>query len=248
MKKLNGRLFFAMIAVFFSMPVMGTEMQPGWFLSFRDVVYEQVLSTSQVLQIYRETKQRAEETFTGYQLYTLLSRCEYTMGHAFQFLGKNDEASSFYEQGIEWAKKSLSEKPTPEGYEMLAVNIAIMCGIKPVSYVLANGPKSIRYAKDALALDPQNKAAHYLIGAQYVHPPAPFCNVQKGLSLLEELSANYERGIPEADKDICFNLYSSLALAYNKLKMPDEARFWLEKTNAIYPAVNYMDKSLITLL
>ncbi|GHU95130.1 hypothetical protein FACS189479_08480 [Spirochaetia bacterium] len=248
MKKLNGRLFFAMITVLCAMPVMGMEMQPDWFLSFRDTVYGQVLSPSQVLQAYTETKQRAERSFTGHQLYTLLSRCEYTMGHAFQFAGNNDEAASFYEKGIEWAKKSLSEKPTAEGYEMLAVNIAIMCRIKPASYVLANGPNAVKYAKQALALDPQNRAAQYLIGAQYVHPPAPFCNVKKGLSILEELAVNYERVIPETDKDICFNLYSSLALAYYRQKRPDDARYWLEKMNTLYPANSYMDKSLIALL
>jgi tetratricopeptide (TPR) repeat protein len=248
MKNLNGCLFFAAIIGFYTMPVLAAEMQPDWFLSFRDAVYEQVLSTPQVVQIYAETKQRAERSFSGYRLYTLLSRCEYTMGHAFQFMGQNDEAASFYEQGIEWAKKSLSEKPTAEGYEMLAVNLAIMCRIKPASYVLVNGPKSVKYAKDALALDPQNRAAQYLIGAQYVHPPAPFCNVQKGLSLLEELSVNYEQDIPETDKDVCYNLYSSLALACNKLKMPGDARFWLEKMNALYPAGNYTDKSLVALL
>jgi tetratricopeptide (TPR) repeat protein len=215
-----------------------------WFLPFSDTVYGQVQNNAQVLRLYTEVTQRAVQSYSGYQLYTLLSHCEYIMGLSFSYEGQNDEAAAFFEKGIEWAEKSISENPSSEGYQMLAVNIALSCRVMPLSFILANGRKIERYARMALALDPQNYVAQYLIAAQYIHAPSLFANYRKGLQMLEEIAAKNNGPVLDAEKECRYNLYATMALAYYKLKRQDESRMSMEKVYAIYPTNKHAEEAL----
>jgi tetratricopeptide (TPR) repeat protein len=232
------------ICFFGTLSMSRADTIPQWFLPFSDTVYGQVQNNTQVLRLYTEVTQRAVQSYSGYQLYTLLSHCEYIMGLSFGYEGQNDEAAVFFEKGIEWAEKSVSENPSSEGYQMLAVNIALSCRVRPLSFILANGRKIERYARMALALDPKNYVAQYLIAAQYIHAPSFFANYRKGLQMLEEIEAHNNGPILDVEKEYRYNLYATMALAYYKLKRWDESRVSMEKVYAIYPTNKHAEEAL----
>jgi tetratricopeptide (TPR) repeat protein len=217
---------------------------PEWFLPFSDTVYGQVQNSAQVLHLYTEVKQRALQSYSGHQLYTLLAHSEYIMGLSFGYEGKNGEAAVFFEKGIEWAEKSLEENSSSEGYQMLAVNIALSCRVRPLSFILANGRKIEKYASIALALDPKNYVAQYLIAAQYIHAPSLFANYRKGLQMLEEIEANTNGPMLEVEKEYRYNLYATMALAYYKLKKWEESHIYMEKVYALYPTNKHAEEAL----
>ena len=64
----------------------------------------------ELMRRYTQAKQDIEKAFTGADLYTSLSRCEYLMGLSFRAEGRKDEAAAFFEQGIAWAEESLAQE------------------------------------------------------------------------------------------------------------------------------------------
>jgi tetratricopeptide (TPR) repeat protein len=194
--------------------------------------------------MYTEAKKKAVESYSGYHLYILLSRCEYVMGLFFRYEGQNGEAAAFYERGIEWAEKSLAEYPSSEAYQVLATNIALACQVKPLLYQVANVNNIGKYAKNALELDPRNVIAGYLLAVPYIYSPAPFCNPGKGLQMLEELIRDNTSILPQLSKECRYNLYSAMAMAHHKLKRQEEARLYLAKALEVYPTNKYVKKSL----
>jgi hypothetical protein len=69
----------ALLFFFFPALFLQAEIFPEWFLSFSDAVYGQVQERDQITYMYTEVMKMAVESYSDYQLYTLLSRCEYTM-------------------------------------------------------------------------------------------------------------------------------------------------------------------------
>jgi tetratricopeptide (TPR) repeat protein len=233
---MNKIKFISVFIVFFGiLPASRADTIPEWFIPFSDTVYGQAQDSVQVLRLYTEVKHQAVQSYSGYQLYTLLSHCEYIMGLSFAQENQCDEAAAYYQKGIEWAEKSLAENPSSEGYQMLAVNIALSCRVRPLSFVVANGRNIERYAKKALALDPRNYVAKYLIAVQYIHAPSRFANFRKGLLILEEIDASNNGIVFDVEKEYRYNLYADMALAYYKLERWDESHLYMEKVYAIYP-------------
>jgi tetratricopeptide (TPR) repeat protein len=188
------------------------------------------------MRLYTQAKEDVEGTFTGSDLYTSLSRCEYLMGLSFQIEGKKNEAAAFYEQGIAWAEESLARNPTSEGYRLLGTNISLLCGVRP-SYALSNFDRIEESANRALDLDGQNLTACYLIAAKYVAAPWPFGNVRKGVSLLEEIT---RKNIASMEREDLFNLYLMLELGCRKLKRNQDAQTWHENAGSLYPTNNFI--------
>jgi tetratricopeptide (TPR) repeat protein len=237
--------YFIMFIWFFGvLSVSQADTMPEWFLPFIDTVYGQVQNSAQVLPLYTEITQRAVQSYSGHQLYALLSHGEYIMGLSLGYEGKDDEAAAYFEKGIEWAEKSIAEQPSSEGYQMLAVNIALSCRVRSFAFVLANGRKIERYAKMALALDPQNDAAQYLIAARHIHAPSLFANYRKGLRMLEELEAHNKGPVLDTEKEYRYNLYATMAFAYYKLERWDESRLCIEKVHALYPTNKHAEEAL----
>jgi tetratricopeptide (TPR) repeat protein len=205
---------------------------PDWFISLRDAVYEQNLPADEIQNLYREAKKQAEAALSGPLLYTMLSRCEYMMGRAYQYEERKNEAAARYEAGIAWAEKSLEGGPSAEGWQMLAENISQSCAVKPVSYAMANGLKVERYAKNALELDAFNGAAQYMLAARYVYAPPPFNNFKRGIQMMEDILAQNRGGL---QKDDLFNVYSAVGYAYFQQKKYDGANPWLEKALTVFP-------------
>jgi tetratricopeptide (TPR) repeat protein len=216
---------------------------PDWFTALRDAVYKQELRADRIAPLYQDAVKEAQTKLGGQDLYLMLSRCEYMMGRAYQYEERKNEAAACYEKGIEWAQKSLDEGASAEGWRMLAENISQSCVVKPASYAMANGLKVERYAKNALAIDPRNAAAQYMIASRWVYAPAPFHNYQRGIKMMEDI---LRQGEAAMDKDDRFNVYSAIGYAYVQQKKYREARPWLEKSLTVYPTNKFVQDILKT--
>jgi uncharacterized protein HemY len=135
---------------------------------------------------------------------------------------------------MQMAKKALDSAPSAAGWLMLAENLSQNCVVRNWTYAMANGLDVEKYAKNALALDSRNAAAHYLIASRWVYAPAPFHNHKKGIQMMEAI-------ISEADmeKDDRFNVYSAIGYAYIQQKKYADARPWLLKSLEVYPSNKY---------
>jgi tetratricopeptide (TPR) repeat protein len=212
---------------------------PDWFIPLRDAVYEQNLAVNGIVPLYKSTFLVAEMRLGGHARFTALSRCEYMMGRALLYEGRKKEAEAHYEKGREWAKKSLDELATAEGYQMLAENISQLCVVRTAIWTMANGLDVEKYAKEALKLDPRNAAAQHMIAARYVYAPAPFHDYNRGITMMMSIENN-----AILQKDDRFNVYSAIGYAYIQQKKYQEARPWLEKALTVYPSNKFVRELL----
>jgi hypothetical protein len=225
MKKFN---FFALLCF---TTIIHAQVFPESFCMFRETVYAQNTDLIEVVRLYTAAKQDAERECTGDFLSLTLSRCEYLMGLSYWVRGEKDEAAVFYERGIVRAKESLAQRPSSEGYRILGMNIALLCGVQR-AYGFSNSGLIEENAKKALELDPYNLAARCLIALKQVTAPWPFGNVRKGLSTLEEIAG---QNIEALEKEDRFYLFMMTELACLKLNKNQEAQIWHEKAAALYP-------------
>jgi tetratricopeptide (TPR) repeat protein len=242
---MNRKLcFFYLFAVFsqsFFLYAQNSQALPNSFYVFRDAVYMQNTGVVQILRLYTEAKEDIEQALSGTGLYIALSRCAYLAGVTFQTEGRKNEAAAYYDQGIAWAEDSLSLQPTSEGYQYLAANIALSCWVKPRSYALSHVGKIEDNAQKALALNPQNLAAQYIIAAKYIQAPWPIGNLKRGSSLLREITT-HDLGSLEQE-DLC-NIYLAMAVVCQKEKKPGEERTWQERVFALYPTNRFRETLL----
>ncbi|MDR2177325.1 MAG: tetratricopeptide repeat protein [Treponema sp.] len=218
------------------LPVPALFSFPDYYVTLRDAIYAQQLNADEIVPLYQEAMEKARENLTGSELYIILSRCEYMLGRAYQYENRKPEAAARYEQGILWAQKAQGEGAGAESWQMLAENISQSCAVRSVSYALANGLKVESYSKKALAEDPQNAAARFMIAARWVYAPSPFHDYKKGIRMMEEiLSAAGNPG-----KDDLFNIYSAIGYAYLQQKKHGDARPWFLKALEIYPTNKYV--------
>jgi hypothetical protein len=225
MKKIN---FFALLCF---TTTIHAQAFPESFCMFRETVYTQNTPLPDLMRLYAAAKQDIERECTGDFLYLTLSRCEYLMGLSYWVRGEKDEVAVFYERGIIQAKESLAQRPSSEGYRILGMNIALLCGAKR-SYGFSNSGLIEENAKKALELDPQNLAARYLVALKQVTAPWPFGNVRRGLSTLEAIAG---QNIETMGKEDRFYLFMMMELACLKLNKNQEAQIWHEKAAALYP-------------
>ena len=213
------------------------ESLPEWFLPLREVVYEQRMTADEAVPLYRETRGKAEENFSGPSLFVMLSRCEYMMGRLYQFEERKDEAAAHYAGGMDFAKKALDSgdgSVMAAAWQMLAENISQSCAVRSTSFAIANGLNVEKYAKNALAINSRNAPAQYMIAARWVFAPPPFNNYKKGIAMMESILTG-----ADLDRDDLFNVYSAVGYAYVQQKKYDEARSWLLKALEIYPTNKY---------
>jgi tetratricopeptide (TPR) repeat protein len=198
-------------------------------------------SPLQIVRLYGAVKTEIEQTLTGVDLYIALSRCAYLVGITFQTESRKSEAAAYYDQGIAWAEDSLSIMPTSEGYQYLAANIALSCWVRPRSYAFANFGKIEEYAQRALALNPQNWAAQYIVAAKYIQAPWPVGNMKKGTTLLREIIS---RNIESLEREDLCNIYLAMAVVSQKEKKTEEERIWQGRALALYPTNRFRETLL----
>jgi tetratricopeptide (TPR) repeat protein len=230
-RKLKYLLFFAAFFPELFLCVQNTQALPGSFYVFRDAVYMQNTSPVQIVRLHAAAKEEIEKTLGGPDLYIALSRCAYLAGITFQMEGRKSEAAAYYAQGIAHAENSLSLMPTSEGYQYLAMNIALSCWVRSVPYALANAGKIEENVRMAVALNPKNLAAQYIIAIKYIQAPWPAGNMKKGASLLREI-LNHDLGSLERE-DLC-NIYLTMAVVCQKEKKKDEEGIWQRRALALY--------------
>jgi tetratricopeptide (TPR) repeat protein len=226
---------FCSVFFLFLLPLTGVFSYPDYFLLLRDAVYAQELSADAIAPLYRDALEKARESLAGHELYTMLSRCEYMMGRAYQYEERKDEAAARYAEGIVWAERALEAGESTTSWQMLAENISQSCAVKPVSYAMANGLKVEKYAKNALKLDSRNAAALYMMAARWVFAPSPFNNYKKGIQMMEDIIIQ-----GNMEQDDRFNVYSAIGYAYYQQKRYAEARPWFLKSLEIYPTNKYV--------
>jgi tetratricopeptide (TPR) repeat protein len=242
---MNGNLIrlcvFTALSPGFFLYAQNTQRLPNSFYLFRDAVYMQNSSAVQILRLYNTAKTEIEQTETEAGLYTALSRCAYLAGITFQAEGRKDEAAACYDQGIAWAEDSLSLRPTSEGYQYLAANIALACWVRPRSWALKHIDEVEENAQKALALNPQNLAARYIIAAKYIQAPWPIGNMKKGAALLREI---LDQDLDFLEKEDLCNIYLAMALVCQKEKKTDEEKIWQGGALALYPANRFRETLL----
>lgn len=224
-----------------SFSLFSEDNLPDYFLVLREAVYEQNLTSSEIVPIFNEAKSQAGLSLTGKDLYVMLSRCEYMIGRAYQFEGKKDEAGSHYDQGIEYAQRSLDIRPSDAGWQMMAENISQNCAVKSTGYAISNGTKVQRYAENALKINPNNAACQYMIAARWVFAPAPFHNYRRGISMMEDIINNNSAGMQKDDR---FNVHSAIGYVYMQQKKYNDAKPWLERALEVYPTNKFVQNML----
>ena len=228
---INMRILILFLLLNVCPSLLQAESIHEWLIPLRDAIYEQKLNVNQVRPLYQAAKKKANDTLSGADLNAALSRCEYFMGRALHFEKQNDSAISHYSEGMNLAKKAISEKPSCEAWLILGENLSQSCSLRSWAFTLANGLDVGRHAEKALGFNKRNAAAQYLIAARWVYAPAAFADVPKGLEMMKKILVD---GDP--NKDDLFNVYYSIGYAYIQLKKLPEARPWIMQSLKTYPS------------
>jgi len=203
---------------------------PPWFVSLREAVYMNQLSANEIAPLARDAAARARSELSGAQQLAMLSRIEYMMGRAYLNDGREREAFDRFSEGIDLAERSLAAGDNAEAWEMLAANIARSIVVRSTLFAIRHGPRVERYSRNALARDSRNFGAQYMIASRWVFAPAPFNNLERGLTMMKAIPDE-----SDMDDHARFNVYTGLAFAYIQLRRPAEARPWIVRALEIYP-------------
>ena len=233
--------FLMFLTALFIIPRICADELPDWFTPLRDAIYSQSHTSREIGVLYTAARERAGRELSGTALSIMLSRCEYMMGRSHYDEQNQRDARTCFEKGMDYAEKALDVESSAEGWQMLADNLSYLCDVRSTGFLMTHGLKIERYAKRALAIDPGNTAAQFLIASQYVYAPAPFHNYKKGLQMMEAIYANYENRLYRDDR---YNVYLAIGNAHYQLNRKDEAKIWFVKALELYPE-NKRAKKLI---
>jgi len=214
---------------------------PEWYNQLRDAVYSQDLSSRDIADLYNSARAEAEKELFGPALSIMYSRCEYMMGRALLYEENKQDAAPYLERGMNYAQEALDQKASSPAWEMLAENLSQLCTVRSTAWLMANGGKVVKYAQNAVDLDPGNTAAQYLIAARWIYAPAPFRNIKKGIQMLQAILMYHNDRL---QKDGRFNVYSSLGYASTLQKNNGDAKEWLSRALQVYPDNKFVGKML----
>ncbi len=221
---------------------VSAETLPEWFLPLREALYEQELTSEQIMPIYQDVSARARSSLTGARQLIMLSRCEFLMGKSYHYEERNRESIPYFEEGMRLAREALDISPSAEAWQMLSENLSRLCSVKTAAFAIANGLDVEKYAKNALAIDSRNAAAQILIASRWIYAPPPFHNYNKGIKMMSAIPDE-----SNMQKDDEFNVYVAIGYAYMKQKNKAQASEWLLKALTIYPSNKYAQSLLAEL-
>lgn len=213
---------------------------PAWFIPLRDAIIAQELSSSEILPIYTAAKTQAEAITSEFDRFIMLARIENLMGQVYQREGRDTEAIAYYERGESFAQSALNLQRASEAYYILSESIALLLSSRGFLYQVANGMRFTNSVNRAIALDPDNFEAKYLLASSYAYSPLPFRNLRRAATLLEEIIDNARSLSP----DLRFNVYYTMGIVRQKQRRPAEARTWFERALALYPTNKDVQNSL----
>jgi tetratricopeptide (TPR) repeat protein len=239
---------FSGAAVFFSLFVLVQvrvnadayhDTLPQWLIPLRDAVYEQSLGVNGAYPLFEMALAEAEK-LSGADKFNMRSRCEYLIARVYQYNKNKDKALEFYQKGYDDAKRALDEQKTAAGWTNLGINLSQLCTLKSTVWVMAHGLDVEKNAKNALALDPRNAKARFLVAARWVYAPKPFYDLDKGVTMMKDML----EGAYDLERDDLFNVYSAIAYAYIQAKNKNAAREWLDKSLTVFPTNKYAGEEL----
>ncbi|MCR5699490.1 MAG: hypothetical protein K6G52_07600 [Treponemataceae bacterium] len=158
------------------------------------------------------------------------AQIDFLAGLFYMNSGNKEKAGEYYTNSLAKSKGSYDKNPTAEAYCVYAEALSQNCTVQSTGYMVSNGTKVPNFAKKALALDPKCAGASYSLACYSIYAPAPFCNLKKGLKILDETIKT-----SKLDTDDLFNYYSTYAYVALKQKNTSLADEWLAKAAEIYP-------------
>jgi tetratricopeptide (TPR) repeat protein len=212
-----------------------------WFIQLRDAVYEQELSSSEVLPIFTTARAQAETIVSEHERYIMFARCENLMGQVYAREGEKNEAAAYYKRGESFAKSALKIETSSEALTMQAESIGLLCNIKGLGYQMANGVRFLGIVNSAINRAPDNYEAINLLAACYAFPDPPFHNLNRAKKLLNDILENDNENI---HKEVRFNAYYAMGVVCQRQKRFDDAMVWFTKASAIYPTNNDVQQRL----
>jgi tetratricopeptide (TPR) repeat protein len=229
------------LSLFFMVQAIGAaelyhDTLPVWLLPLREALYEQTLGPDEVQPLFEAALAEADK-LSGAEKLNARSCAEYLMARVYQYYKINDKALALYQRGYDDAKAALDldktqkNQKTAEGWTNLGENLSQLCTLKSTIWVMAHGLDVEKNAKNALALNPRDAKAQYLIASRWVYAPKPFNDIDKGIVMMKEMLD----GAYDLEKDDLFNVYSSLGYAYIQAKNKNAAREWIDKALSVYP-------------
>jgi tetratricopeptide (TPR) repeat protein len=204
--------------------------------NLRDAAYNNA-PIGRIESLYREALAKVEAAGLEAPIrFYWLGRVEYMSGRGYQAWERKEEAGRHYEAGLELTRRALEAGDFSEGWRMMSEHQGQLCVVKDFGYLLANGPKVLRYAKKAAELDPENVAAQILLAAAKIYPP-PIAggNPTVGIELMRRALS-----LGGAEADDLFNIYSGIGVAYAKLGDFGQSARWLELALELYPNNRYV--------
>ena len=219
--------------------------------SFVDAVYlEQITSNQQLNDMFQKSMDSVSQFNDEYSKNVHFARCYFFYGvkllgsfDASQFAdvdvnakdngeAANQNAADYFDKGIAFAEKALKVREGSDAYTILGHCISLNCTAKNASYAVANGLKIKTYAKKAMELDRTNGTAYFLLYAQDIYAPKPFCQISKGMeaykTALSDSTIHFEK------YDI-LNMNSGIGYGNERLKNYSEAAKYYSKALVPYP-------------
>ena len=197
---------------------------PTAYNNLKTVVFNNLTSTeSDVLAAYDEAAKFVTTEVEGAQI-------DYLAGLYFMNIDNKAKAGDYYNSALDKAKKSYDKEPNAEAYCVYAEALSQNCTVQSSAYMVSNGTKVPNFAKKALALDPKCAGASYSLACYSIYAPAPFCNLKKGIKILDSTIET-----SNLDQDDLFNYYSTYAYVAIRQKDFKRADEYCAKAAAIYP-------------
>ena len=220
--------FFALVFLLCA----GVGLHAADMIRLRDAIYEQRLTANQVRPIYDEVRATVGGMAPGAARYQALSRAEFFMGRALLFEEREREARTHFAEGLRLAEAALALAASAEGWVLRGENLAHLIQVSNWTFALANGLDVERFARNALAINPRNAAAQYLIAARWVFAPSPFNNINRGLEMMKAIA----NGGGDMARDDRFNVNSAIGWGYVQQRRYDAAIPWIQRALEVYPS------------
>ena len=224
MKTLQKRFILGlMVLVAFSAFAFAQDFSSE-YSNLKKVVFNNLTSTeSDVLAANDSAAQFATTKVEGAQI-------DYLAGLYYMNIDNKAKAGEYYNSALAKAKASYDAEPNAEAYCVYAEALSQNCTVQSSAYMVSNGTKVPNFAKKALALDPKCGGASYSMACYSIYAPAPFCNLKKGLKILDSTI-----NTSNLDSDDLFNYYSTYAYVAIKQKDLKKADEYCAKAAEIYP-------------
>ena len=236
--------FTLLIAIAFPIFTQGLpeHVLPDSYYTFRDDMYNFAKTPDEMHDDYETYIAQTENDFSEgkiskYEYYLYMSRYEFIMARVYHYDNNFPEAEKYFDRGMDFGNKAMKENENAQSVLIYVENLSMNCIVKPVSWVIANGPKVATLDKKVFSYDKRNGAALYMSNAQDIFAPSPFNNVKRGIVNMKSFLTNPNYDL---DTDDRFNITAAVGYGYMLQKNKADAELWFKKALEIYPGNKYI--------